>query len=84
MDYTVEEVIAWLQTQPIDKPNRYEHGDRCLFAQFLISLGHQNVSVTPRHWMSSRGHGLVPYEVNTAALWTDYYGDALKYLMGGH
>ena len=80
MDYTVEEVIAWLKSRSPRETYDYTDNETCLFARFLSDMGHQHVSVIPRHWTSSRGTGRVPHEVNEAAVRARTMGDALAYL----
>jgi hypothetical protein len=80
MDYTTAEVIAWLQTRPINELYNYTDNTDCLFARFLKSLGHTEVSVVPHSWYSSRGSGNVPDEVNEASCASYRMGEALSYL----
>jgi len=85
MDYTTEEFTVWLKTQPLGATYDYCSSENCMFAQFLKHLGHQNVSVTPRHWVSNRGMGNISYEVNQACH-REIVGLALSYLefVGGN
>ena len=84
MDYTSEEVIAWLRTRDPKETYDYTQNDTCLFARFLEDLGHTHINCTPHHWVSHRGHGQISYDVNRAAVSSWNMGDALRHLVGAN
>jgi hypothetical protein len=59
--FVLSSLISWLEKQPADGTYRYEDSRRCLFCQYLTSLGYRNVVVNPVTWR----HGVGPFVVRS-------------------
>ena len=45
--FSLDSLIAWLETMPADGAYCYSRAGHCLIAQYLVSMGCTNVSIGP-------------------------------------
>lgn len=67
--FSLQSLIAWLETQPPEQTYRYSRNDDCLLAQYFTAMGFENVVMLASYFEHGEGKAeFLPVEIDRVAV----------------